>query len=258
MNNTNRERAIDLLLAIIIAAVIVLIVGMATPGHSATGKALRAKKAHPAHAYVVVGDSITWGQGTSGNDGRDGFDPLSGPGAFPTLAGVQGFGFPGRCAVKKCWAWNPLIGDLDVPTSRSEVPLGLDTVVLEIGINDLNSGSAPAHVISGLKTLRHEGRSLGFRVVFATIVPPGREVCADWACSTTKPNPDLAKQKADRRVVNRWIRRQGSYVDLHRALRDRTGAMKTRYDSGDGVHPGDLGHQRMAQALRNWVEKDRS
>jgi lysophospholipase L1-like esterase len=189
----------------------------------------------PAHArgttYAAVGDSITWGLGTS--------DPATK--AYPVQAGVESAGSPGRCITLRCWGnQDPMVGHF--AESIAYLPTRPDVVVFHMGVNDLNAGVAPSDVIAGLKAVKVEGRDIGVRVVFSTITPPGYS------------DPDAAARIIARNTVNDWVRTHATFVDYARALdNNTTGRMLAKYDSGDGLHPGDLGAAKMADTLDNWI-----
>jgi lysophospholipase L1-like esterase len=57
-----------------------------------------------------------------------------------------------------------------------------------------------------------------------------------------------------RQAVNRWIRTSHAYdavIDFDKALRDPTHPTRLlpAYDSGDHVHPNDVGYSVMADAI---------
>ena len=57
-----------------------------------------------------------------------------------------------------------------------------------------------------------------------------------------------------RQLVNRFVRTSGAYdavIDFDAVLRDPAQPTRLRpeYDSGDHVHPNDLGHRAMAEAI---------
>jgi lysophospholipase L1-like esterase len=63
-----------------------------------------------------------------------------------------------------------------------------------------------------------------------------------------------ARGDHERRVLNHWIRTSGEYdavVDFDRATRDPAHPenMRPDYDSGDHLHPGDVGYAAMARAV---------
>lgn len=183
--------------------------------------------------YAAVGDSITYGQNTS--------DPATK--AYPALTGIQGVGYPGRAISMVSWlaGTEPMIGHL--PDAVNGFTTKPNVVIFEMGVNDLNMGASPKRVISAMQTIRWEAKDLGVKMVFATIIPPG------------KTDPDLTRSKRRRDRVNQWIRRQANYVDFHKALRSPSGVMKGGYDSGDGLHPSDAGQAQLAATLTAWINK---
>jgi lysophospholipase L1-like esterase len=57
-----------------------------------------------------------------------------------------------------------------------------------------------------------------------------------------------------RSAVNSWVREGGAFeavADFDKALRDpeRPTQMLTKYDCGDGLHPSDLGYNKMGDAI---------
>ena len=184
--------------------------------------------------YAVIGDSIAAG------------DPFV---SFASVAGLQSVGYPGRCLTKRCYLWNPLVGDFDIAIDGAPafgVP-GMTPrpkkIILEIGVNDLNTGASAKQVIRGLQLSEEVLKGLGVRTVFTTIVPPGKGFDGD------------ATQKAKRAKVNRWIRTQRKFIDFDRALRGWTGYMLPKYDSGDHLHPNQAGHDRMAAAVSDFIRR---
>ena len=206
------------------------------PGEHAAAPTSSPTPERTKRVYAVVGDSVTAGLGVER--------------AFPAIAGVQAAGYSGRCLTKRCLLWNPLIGDLDVAVDGwGDVSAPMSprpgTVVLEIGVNDLTTGSGPPRVVAGLRLARWEGRELGLRVLYATLVPPGRG------------DPRFERNRRVRDRVNAWIRRNArQYVDLDAALQGRQGALRRRYDSGDAVHPNQAGRRAMARELRAFMRAD--
>ncbi|MER6030407.1 SGNH/GDSL hydrolase family protein [Streptomyces sp. NPDC001851] len=122
---------------------------------------------------------------------------------------------------------------------------GVKAVVIELGINDIlrNPELADPHrILAGLRTLVRQAHTRGLKVVGATLMPfeghrgytPARE--------------------AVRRRINAEIRAGGVYdavVDFDQALRDPYDPRRLRpeYDSGDHLHPSDLGFSRMAEVF---------
>ncbi|WP_092545737.1 SGNH/GDSL hydrolase family protein [Actinoplanes derwentensis] len=123
---------------------------------------------------------------------------------------------------------------------------GVRYVVTLIGVNDLanNPSVTPAQLIAGHRELILRARSAGLLVVGGTLLPFG-------AASARYNNPaNLIK----RHTLNTWIKVGGEYdavVDFDAAVRDPAAPerMQARYDSGDGLHPNDLGTAALAAAI---------
>ncbi|MEU2713343.1 SGNH/GDSL hydrolase family protein [Streptomyces sp. NPDC007205] len=118
-------------------------------------------------------------------------------------------------------------------------------VVIDLGINDILRNpelADPNRILTGLRSLVRQAHAHGLKVVGATLMPfeghrgytPARE--------------------AVRRQINAQIRAGGVYdavVDFDQALRDPYAPHRLRpeYDSGDHLHPSDLGFSRMAEVF---------
>lgn len=194
--------------------------------------------------YAVVGDSIAAGELAGGVRGT----------GFPELAGVQSAAYPGRCLVRRCWLWNPMIGDLDVAVNGAEwtepdtpaMSPRPTTLIVEMGVNDMNTGSWAASVISGMKLTRDIGKEMGIRVVFATVIPPGKDF----------PSFKLAKTRRDQ--VNEWVRKQPAYLDLDKVTSNKYGQMLWGFNSGDDLHPNQAGQDAMAAELKRFMKADQA
>ena len=131
---------------------------------------------------------------------------------------------------------DPLVRRFDRDVLRRD---GVGTVVLLAGTNDLARDVGAPRLQRELTRLCQAARERGLRVVLATIPPAGGRT---------------ARQQADRRAVNAWIRRQTPadlVVDADAVLRDprvpeRLAAV---YDSGDGLHLSAAGHRVLGEAV---------
>ena len=100
-------------------------------------------------------------------------------------------------------------------------------------------------IIQGHRQIITRARAMGLRVFGATLPPvDGFPSPGFWT--------SVMEEKRQR--VNRFIRRSGAYdavIDFDAVLRDPAHSTRLRpeYDSGDHVHPNDLGHRAMAEAI---------
>nr|WP_245746913.1 SGNH/GDSL hydrolase family protein [Paraburkholderia lycopersici] len=131
---------------------------------------------------------------------------------------------------------------------------GVRTVVLLIGVNDINFQAMPArsaldcdfphaHVdandlIAGYRRVIAQAHGRGVRILGATLTP-----------ASLPP-----EREAIRAAVNQWIRSSRAFdgvVDFDAALRDPADPTRLRheYDSGDHIHPSDAGYAAMATVV---------
>jgi len=127
---------------------------------------------------------------------------------------------------------------------------GVKWVILLEGINDINirtrpNGTNPLtadELIWGYRQIIERCHEHGIKVIGATLTP-----------SEGVPTySELGEQV--RVAANRWIRTKGNFdavVDLEAALRDpqHPSKLKPEVDSGDHIHPNDIGNQAMADAF---------
>jgi lysophospholipase L1-like esterase len=100
-------------------------------------------------------------------------------------------------------------------------------------------------IIQGHQQIITRARAMGLRVYGATLPPvDGFPFPGFWT----------ATMEEKRQRVNRFIRTSGAYdavIDFDAVLRDPTQPTRLRpeFDSGDHVHPNDLGHRALADAI---------
>ena len=100
-------------------------------------------------------------------------------------------------------------------------------------------------IIQGHKQIIDRARAMGLRVYAATLVPvEGYPFPGFWT----------AAMEQKRQTVNHWIRTSRAYdavVDFDEVLRDPANPTRLRpdYDSGDHVHPNDLGYRALAESI---------
>jgi lysophospholipase L1-like esterase len=116
------------------------------------------------------------------------------------------------------------------------------TVIVELGINDIQQANDPAdRIIAGLKQLAAQIKESHIRVIVSTITP--FEGFVRWT-----PDKELT-----RAAVNDFIRHQHLFrvIDFDKVLRDPAAPTKLRadLDSGDHIHPNDTGYSLMADAV---------
>ncbi|MGW1001561.1 SGNH/GDSL hydrolase family protein [Streptomyces sp. NPDC002520] len=200
---------------------------------------------------VVFGDSITDGVTSTVGANRRWTDILSGR---LRTAVDDGRPLPRYGIVNEGISGNQILADGLGRPAENQSGLGrfnrdaltrtnVKVVVIDLGVNDIlrNPGLAdPDRITEGLRTLVRQAHARGLKVVGATLMPfrgrPG------WTPA----------REAVRRQVNAQIRAGSVYdavVDFDRALRDPYDPRRLRpdYDSGDHLHPSDLGFRRMGE-----------
>ncbi|EME97336.1 SGNH/GDSL hydrolase family protein [Streptomyces mobaraensis NBRC 13819 = DSM 40847] len=123
---------------------------------------------------------------------------------------------------------------------------GVRAVVVELGVNDILRRPQQLdarRIVDGLRRLVARAHTRGLVVVGSTLTPFGGHL-----------GVVPARQEPVRLAVNAEIRAGrvfDSVVDFDRVLRDPAAPQRLlpAYDSGDRLHPNDLGYQRMAEAV---------
>ena len=203
-------------------AVVALVASLVIAGGPA------AEATTPKAVWGAVGNSITFGTGTS--------DPATK--AYPVVAGVPAIGLPAQM-LTEAFVWPPLTETFEGEIADLQASDDVNAVVVEIGINDLHLHKSDSTIIKAFRKVVGIGHDDGFRVVLATITPFGPSFDA------------TATMKSQRIRINTWIRGRAYYVDFAKALGGKV--MKAEYDSGDGLHPGDVGAARLGSVLKAWV-----
>lgn len=124
---------------------------------------------------------------------------------------------------------------------------GVRYLVILIGINDIGNSSATSPVtaedlIAGYRQLILRARAKGISVIGATLTP-------FEGAGYYSPEKEVVRQ-----AVNNWIRNNDEFdgvIDFDRATRDPSHPTRflPAYDSGDHLHPNDLGYQAMGNAV---------
>jgi len=193
---------------------------------------------------VAFGDSITDGyQSTVGANGRWPDDL-----ADRLLAGPAGQVHP---VVDEGISGNRvLVGSVRFGVS-AQVRFLTDTadvagaryVILLEGINDIGFSLTPvARIIAGYERLSAAAHAAGLKIFGATLTP--------FQGSGYYSAPG----EAEREAINHWIRTSGAFdgvIDFDQAVRNPADPLRLlpAFDSGDHLHPNDLGYQAMADAI---------
>ena len=130
---------------------------------------------------------------------------------------------------------------------------GVSHAIVMLGTNDLrNRWRKPeeeptaSQMIAGLKQMAARAHSAGIKILGATLTPFGNE--------TYMANAWNPQREEVRSAVNGWIRDGGAFdavADFDQALRDPEHPIQMRPsdDCGDGLHPSDLGYNKMGDAI---------
>jgi lysophospholipase L1-like esterase len=120
---------------------------------------------------------------------------------------------------------------------------GARYVILLEGINDIGFSLTPvARIIAGYERLIAIARAAGLKIFGATLTP------------FQSSGYYSAAGEAEREAINHWIRTSGAFdgvIDFDQALRDPADPLRllSAFDSGDHLHPNDVGYQAMAYAI---------
>ncbi|SAL44309.1 GDSL family lipase [Caballeronia sordidicola] len=207
-----------------------------------------------AQTLVAIGDSITDGMRSTPNANRRWTDALA---RRLTQKGIEGTSVVNAgISGNRLLSPSPCYGDavlnrFDRDALRQP---GVRSVIVLIGINDINFPSMPARagldcddphtavtadiLLRGYQRLVAQAHQRGIRIYGATLTPAALP----------------AEREAIRTAVNNSIRSSHAFdgvIDFDRALRDpdHPDKLQRRYDSGDHIHPSDAGYAAMAEAV---------
>jgi len=205
-------------------------------------------------AVAAIGDSITDGMRSSLNQNHRWPDALGRrlASAGDRSTAIVNLGISGNRLLND----SPCYGDALVTRFERDVLRrpAVKTVILLIGINDINFAAMPAR--SGLDcdfphtSVTAAELIAGYQRVIAAARRAGVEVFG----ATLTPASLPPERESIRLAVNQWIRTSHAFdgvVDFDAALRDRTqpGRLQRTFDSGDHIHPSDAGYAAMAAAV---------
>ncbi|MFR9725319.1 SGNH/GDSL hydrolase family protein [Streptomyces sp. MS19] len=229
-----------------------------------SGVSVAARHGDRASAVVALGDSIT--AGTTVNANHRWTDFLArrlraAPGRDATAvlnAGISGNRLlrdPNPPAGSDAEAYAAYFGESGLRRFTRDVLArpGVRDIVVHLGVNDIGHPGTVApsservtasDLIDGYRQLISRAHARGVRAHGATITPFRDTPLGFWT-----PENERVRQR-----VNDWIRTSGAFdsvVDFDAALRDpaRPDRLAARYDSGDHLHPNDLGNEAMARAV---------
>jgi lysophospholipase L1-like esterase len=120
---------------------------------------------------------------------------------------------------------------------------GAEDVILLEGINDIGSSDAQAsQIIAGDEQLIAQAHAAGLKIFGGTVTP--FKGAFYWS----------PEKEQTRDAVNNWIRTSGAFdgvIDFASATADPSDpeVFYPAYDSGDHLHPSDVGYQAMANAV---------
>ena len=158
---------------------------------------------------------------------------LNHEGNEPGAGGFPGFNELGRNAM--AWLSDDVFSEIDP-----------QTVITDLGINDIWMSDDPASaIIASLRQLNSQIQEHGLTSLVATLGPYEH----NGGVGVWTP-----EKEATRQAVNDWIRHQTEFdgvIDFDKVLADPAdpAELLPAYDSGDHIHPNDLGNQAMADAV---------
>jgi lysophospholipase L1-like esterase len=124
--------------------------------------------------------------------------------------------------------------------------IGVRTVITDLGINDIwMSDDSAAAIIATLRQVNQQVQEHGALSLVATLAPyKGNGGPGVWT----------PEKEATRQAVNDYLRHSSEFdglIDFDSVLRDPADPERLlpAFDSGDHIHPNDLGNQAMADAI---------
>jgi lysophospholipase L1-like esterase len=214
--------------------------------YAVTGIEVEAPKS--AGAVAVIGDSITDGRGSGTNKQNrwpDIFEMALLKNKSTQQVGVLNMGIGGNCVLRGG------LGPTGLNRFEHDVlkQSGVRWLIIFEGVNDIggirdtaNATRVSTGLIAAYDKMITEAHAKGIKVYGATITPIKKSFYYS----------DL--RETVRNTVNEWIRTSGHFdavIDLDKAVRDPqdTLTMLTENTAGDYLHPSELGHQKLGEAV---------
>jgi lysophospholipase L1-like esterase len=201
-----------------------------------------------AYAVAILGNSITDGRGSGTNKQDRWPDELArrlqaNPSTRSVAVLNEGIG--GNCVLRQC------LGPSALSRFKRDVleQSGVKWLIILEGINDIGGSygsdggvKVAKDLISAYGQIIDSAHAHGIIVYGATLLPFG---------GSFYDSPD---HRAAWETVNNWIRNSGRFdavIDFDKAMRDPNDTLRLlpTYDSGDHLHPSEVGHHMMAEAV---------
>lgn len=210
--------------------------------------------AQPPVTVVTIGDSITDGNGSSTGRDQRWPDHLARRLA-PRGIAVLNAGIAGNRLLRSGWGESALARFQRDVLSHP----GVRAAIVLLGTNDIGFPGSPfspseapvslSELTGAFLQLVEQAHARQVRLVVGTVPP------FEHALQGTPLEGHHSPQKeALRRALNDWIRHERAFdavVDFDAVLRDpaHPAQLDPPLDSGDHLHPGDAGYQRMAEVI---------
>jgi lysophospholipase L1-like esterase len=198
-------------------------------------------------AIVILGDSVTDGTRSTPDANNRWPDYLAR--RLMDYSGNHKMGVL-NAAISGNKLLNDIIGPSGLARFERDVlaQTGVTHVIVLLGNNDLLFVFSPAdfvtvdQIIAGHRQLIQRAHARGLKIYGGTLTP-----FEGFFFHT--PQKEQMRQQ-----INRWIRESGEYdavIDFDAVLRDEDlpARLDDDYDSGDHLHPNDLGYRAMADAI---------
>jgi lysophospholipase L1-like esterase len=208
-----------------------------------------------AGAIVVLGDSISDGYATTSNMNHRWTNYLAtrlGAKAADHAPGILNEALSGnRLGQDGSAIKNPVVGDAASARFYEDVvgQTGVRAVILELGINDVwITHDDPDAIIANIQQLVRLAHESGLKIFACTIMPWDAYAVPGGAVQYTPALDSIRLQ------VNSYLRTTSDFdglIDFDLVMRDPTAPTKLRatWDSGDHIHPNDVGNEAMAAAV---------